>query len=429
MHTSTFRLTSLAAAALLALAGCSFDFGPGEVPGQRFGTLELRDQQRAFWVDHATWSHTHAIAVMKDLEGRDAEYDRLLEGMVDYIGSFRTLYGADADRTMNRVLRQHVFLEEQLVLAVKSCDEAAIGEASARWRENADQIVAALITLNPSFDEKALQTQLNEHLDRTLALARAIQRDDWAADVAHYDALIDNGLALGDAMVEAFAAERPEQIREDVITVVVDGVEEEISLTSADIAVHLGQRELWSDHVMYTRFFLVLAIADLPGTGEIAARLLANQREIGDSVKPVFGEEAGEQLGTLLEEHIGIAVELVTAAKAGDEDAQKDASERWTANANAIARLLAGAAPGVWPEAVLAETLRMHLEITLEEAVARLEGDWQADVDAYDGVVEMIYEMADVLSTGVIQIQHGLVPEGDGGAGCAARYAHGGGCD
>jgi hypothetical protein len=98
-----------------------------------------------------------------------------------------------------------------------------------------------------------------------------------------------------------------------------------------------AMRKLWEDHVVWTRQFVVSAVADLPDKGAAAERLLRNQTDIGNAIKPFYGEAAGERRASLLKEHITIAAELVTAAKAGHKAAADDATRRWNANADEIA--------------------------------------------------------------------------------------------
>ncbi|HJR44733.1 MAG TPA: hypothetical protein VJ927_03955 [Actinomycetota bacterium] len=161
-------------------------------------------------------------------------------------------------------------------------------------------------------------------------------------------------------------------------------------------------RKLWEDHIVWTRQFIVSAIAELPDTDTAAGRLLANQDDIGDAVKPFYGDAAGEQLSTLLRDHILIAADLLGAAKAGDSAAVEEASANWTANANEIADFLNAANPRHWPRSEMRSMMAGHLEWTLAEATARLNGDWEADVAAYDQIHRDILHMADMLSRGLV---------------------------
>jgi hypothetical protein len=81
------------------------------------------------------------------------------------------------------------------------------------------------------------------------------------------------------------------------------------------LAFHDRMRELWSDHISYTRNFIVSAAAGLPDTAEVAQRLLRNQDEIGEAIKPYYGEAAGTQLASLLRNHIQLAAKTLTVAK------------------------------------------------------------------------------------------------------------------
>jgi len=163
-----------------------------------------------------------------------------------------------------------------------------------------------------------------------------------------------------------------------------------------------AMRKLWEDHVTWTRLYIVSAVAGLPDAEPTAERLLKNQTDIGDAIKPFFGDDAGEQLTALLREHILTAADLVTAAKAGNATNVQAASARWYANADQIADFLSRANPKAWPQTTLRAEMRHHLELTLQEAQARLRGDWAADITAYDAIHQHILALADVLSSGLI---------------------------
>ena len=58
--------------------------------------------------------------------------------------------------------------------------------------------------------------------------------------------------------------------------------------------------------------------SNTPDTKATVARLLLNQTDIGNAVRPFYGAAAGKQLTALLREHILIAADLIALAQKGD---------------------------------------------------------------------------------------------------------------
>jgi hypothetical protein len=175
--------------------------------------------------------------------------------------------------------------------------------------------------------------------------------------------------------------------------------------STSSIVLKQEMRRLWEDHIVWTRMAIIALEGDTPDKDAAVTRLLRNQVDIGNALKPYFGKAAGATVTKLLREHILIAADVIAAAKAGDTTALADAQKRWLANADAIAAGLHGLNPKHWPLAVLKREMRMHLQLTTAEAVARLQGNWAADVAAYDKVHRHILHMADLLSTGLIELR------------------------
>jgi hypothetical protein len=161
-------------------------------------------------------------------------------------------------------------------------------------------------------------------------------------------------------------------------------------------------RKLWEDHVTWTRLAIVSFVDDLSDLKPTVARLIQNQSDIGDAVKPYYGDEAGEQLTRLLEGHINGAVDVLAAAKAGHDKQVKRATAAWYRNGNQIADFLSEANPDNWPRADMRSMMRLHLDQTLAEATQRLTGRHRAEIRTYDAIHDHILEMADALSDGIV---------------------------
>ena len=162
----------------------------------------------------------------------------------------------------------------------------------------------------------------------------------------------------------------------------------------------MAMRKLWEDHITYTRNYIISALGGLGDADAVAARLMKNQEDIGNAIKPYYGDAAGNKLTGLLKEHIKQAAVVVTAAKAGD--AKKLAAEqaKWSVNGKEIAAFLAGANPN-WKQAELESMLQKHLDLTTGEVVGRLKKDWAADQRSYDQGHAHMLMFADALTNGI----------------------------
>jgi len=176
------------------------------------------------------------------------------------------------------------------------------------------------------------------------------------------------------------------------------------SAVHSDAAAMLKQdmRKLWTDHVVWTRDYIVAAVGDQPDAQAAANRLMKNQDDLGNAIARYYGAPAGQQLTTLLKQHISIAVDLIKAAKASDKSGQSQADAKWQQNAVEIADFLSKANPN-WPRAALVDLMKKHLSTTTDEVVARLSKNWDADVRAFDAVSDHILHMSDALTDGIVK--------------------------
>ena len=164
----------------------------------------------------------------------------------------------------------------------------------------------------------------------------------------------------------------------------------------------MSERKLWIDHVTWTRSFIVSDLASLEDKSDVLERLLKNQEDIGNSIKPYYGEEAGNKLTTLLKEHIELAGQVTDAAKNNNKNDLEKYNKLWYENADKIARFLSSANPN-YSEKTLKNMLYKHLEFITDQVVARLNKTWKADSNTCDKGEDHMIHFADILVDGIIK--------------------------
>ena len=160
-----------------------------------------------------------------------------------------------------------------------------------------------------------------------------------------------------------------------------------------------AMHKLWADHVIWT------ASTDRRGgrypDTEAAARLLKNQEDIGGADRPLLRQAAGERLTDLLKEHIVIACDLIDAARDGGRAEVPGDGHGVDPERRADRRVPQRGEPHL-PKKDVVDLLGLHLTLTKQEAVARMQQDWAKDVDAFDQIFTEILTLADILSEGIV---------------------------
>jgi hypothetical protein len=164
--------------------------------------------------------------------------------------------------------------------------------------------------------------------------------------------------------------------------------------------LYLAMRDLWSQHMEWTYAAVTAFVSDSPGFDASVDRLLRNQKDIGNAIKPFYGKAAGNELTKLLTEHIQLAVPVLVAAKKGDSDALDTAVADWYANARQVGSFLAKANPA-WKGA--RKMLKVHVTQTVAYASDQLQGDYAKSIADYDEAEEHMLMLADQLSAGIIE--------------------------
>jgi len=164
---------------------------------------------------------------------------------------------------------------------------------------------------------------------------------------------------------------------------------------------------LWEEHVAWTRMAIISLVFDLPDIEFVLKRLLRNATDMGNMIRRLYGDQVATTYSELIQEHLLVAADLVNAAIADDEEEVAIQNQKWHENADEIAVFLNSVNPFL-PEEEVRAMFYEHLDLTTQEAVAMMNGDFQEDIDVYDEIEKQAREMADMISDAMVKAYPGV---------------------
>lgn len=160
-------------------------------------------------------------------------------------------------------------------------------------------------------------------------------------------------------------------------------------------------RILWMEHVNWTRMTIISIVFGLPDLPFVQERLLQNATDLGNCLRPFYGDQIADRYAELIKEHLLIAAQLVTAAAKGDT-ATADAKEKeWYRNADDIAIFLNHINPYLSVEEVQ-KMFYTHLALTKKEAVTMIQKNYQEDIQVFDDIEAEALAMSDMIASAIV---------------------------
>ena len=375
-------------AALVFLFACTDDDVSPVVPPSApvASRLALQDQLRQLGSERVFWMRVFIIDSVGGLPDKDVTLNRLMKNQVELGNAFKPYYGDAMGVQLTSLLEEQVRQTVDLIATIPTGSTAPAANLVDPWREQANLIADFLATSNPSLNRDELRAAFQLQNDATLAQIAARLGEDWTGDILAYDTAAERGIVIADTITTATATQYPDKVMAP-------------SESAGEQDFHEQQRRLWQDHDSWERFVIISKVSGLADLEATTARLLRNQRELGDSFKPVIGDAAGNQLTRMLEDHVTGMLSVLDSGTAENETGAGAARAVWLANADQIAAFLAASIPTLDP-AQMQVDMRDHLENTGTQAAHRVAGQYQAEIDAFDVGLGHSLEFADTLTAG-----------------------------
>ena len=172
---------------------------------------------------------------------------------------------------------------------------------------------------------------------------------------------------------------------------------------SAALSTRLAMRDLWVEHVFWIRNYAIAnQTADKSQAKVAADQVVANATQIANSIAPLYGQPAADQLLKLLAGHWGAVKHYSDATVAKDAKGKQAAVADLTSNAKAIAAFLAGANPNL-PESTLVGMLAAHGGHHVAQIDELAAHDYAAEARTWQMMRPHVLALADALTAALVK--------------------------
>lgn len=114
---------------------------------------------------------------------------RLLRNPSDGARLFAPFYGEQIASRFESLIREHLVIAAELVVAAKNGESTKVSDARTRWYQNADDIARFMSEINPFWTYNEWLEMMNQHLKLVESEAVSLIQNDYQANIAVYDKL------------------------------------------------------------------------------------------------------------------------------------------------------------------------------------------------------------------------------------------------
>ncbi|WP_327438200.1 hypothetical protein [Pseudomonas donghuensis] len=172
---------------------------------------------------------------------------------------------------------------------------------------------------------------------------------------------------------------------------------------SAVLTTRLALRDLWVEHIFWIRNYAIANQAGNRQQTDIASQaVVGNATAIANSIAPLYGQPAADQLLKLLGGHWSAVKQYSDASVSQSASGKQAAVTDLSNNAKALATFLASANPYL-PEATLNTLLAAHGGHHVAQIDELANKDYKAEAATWQHMREHILSLADALTAALVK--------------------------
>ena len=171
--------------------------------------VNLMQNMNLAWLEHVLWTRLFLISVAESLGDLEPTKARLLENPRTIANVFRKYYGNNIANRIEELIREHLIIGGDLIVALKNGNQSLAKELNTKWYKNADDMAEAFSNINPFYSKEEVRNMLYEHLRLTTNEVTARLKKDYIADIKAYDIVQKEALKMAEFFANGIVKQFP----------------------------------------------------------------------------------------------------------------------------------------------------------------------------------------------------------------------------
>ena len=172
-----------------------------------------------------------------------------------------------------------------------------------------------------------------------------------------------------------------------------------LSATSKSVTVKESWRKLFTDHAVYTKFYISSYLNNIADAPFLLDRLMENQKEIGDYLKDFVSESRGNEMTILLKEHISMVGNYLVALRTGTGTNIEKSYQEIFDNSSRVSKFLSTLNPEKLPFETVKKEFDQHNQFVVNLAQINMRKDYKNEIKEYDMYYNHMIQFSDILSS------------------------------
>lgn len=172
--------------------------------------------------------------------------------------------------------------------------------------------------------------------------------------------------------------------------------------THEEIKFKLLMRRHVEGHIIWLRSYMVSLLANLPDISYVKERLTKNHDSLMNCMREFYGDNIVDNLIAAGEDFVYLITDLLNTIKLEDTTKSASIEADLITNVENISNLLSIANP-CYSKEELIDLYKTSLILTKYEFIARMSGDYDADIVYFDMLMHHAAVLADYISKGITE--------------------------